>query len=42
MINWLEHGYKMREKQRLNPPPVSAKLRQMRAEKKAQQKVNEP
>ena len=42
MINWLEHGYKMREKQRLNPPPVSAKLRQMRAENKAQQKVNEP
>lgn len=34
MKNWLEHGHKMREKQRLNPPPVSEKLRQLRAERK--------
>jgi uncharacterized protein (DUF433 family) len=29
--NWIEHGHKMREQQRLNPPPVSEKLRQLRA-----------
>jgi uncharacterized protein (DUF433 family) len=23
MKNWIEHGHKMREQQRLNPPPVS-------------------
>ncbi len=33
--NWIEHGHKMREEQRLNPPPVSEKLRQLRAERKA-------
>lgn len=34
MKNWLEHGHRMREEQRLNPPPVSEKLRQLRAERK--------
>ncbi|MBO1351432.1 MAG: DUF433 domain-containing protein [Hormoscilla sp. GUM202] len=37
--NWLEHGHRMREQQRLNPPPVSEKLRQLRAERKARQLV---
>lgn len=31
---WLEHGHLMREKQRLNPLPVSDKLRQLRQERK--------
>ncbi|NET01346.1 MAG: DUF433 domain-containing protein [Sphaerospermopsis sp. SIO1G1] len=35
MKNWIEHGRKMREQQRLNPPPVSEKLRQLRIERKA-------
>ncbi len=30
---WLEHGRKMREEQKLNPPPVIARLRKYRAEK---------
>ncbi|OCR02021.1 hypothetical protein BCD67_07540 [Oscillatoriales cyanobacterium USR001] len=34
--NWIEHGHKMREQQRLNPPPVSEKLRQLRAARQAQ------
>ena len=38
--NWLEHGQRMREQQRLNPPPVSEKLRQLRAERKARQQDN--
>lgn len=33
--NWIEHGHKMREQQRLNPPPVSEKLRQLRADRQA-------
>ncbi len=33
--NWIEHGHKMREQQRLNPPPVSEKLRQLRATRQA-------
>ena len=33
MKTWIEHGYKMREQQRLNPPPVSEKLRQLRKER---------
>jgi uncharacterized protein (DUF433 family) len=24
--NWIEHGHKMREQQRLNPPPVDAMM----------------
>jgi uncharacterized protein (DUF433 family) len=31
MKNWIEHGHKMREKQRLNPPPASEKLHQLRS-----------
>ena len=34
--NWIEHGHRMREQQRLNPPPVSEKLRQLRATRQAQ------
>lgn len=34
--NWIEHGHRMREQQRLNPPPVSEKLRQLRASRQAQ------
>ena len=41
MRNWLEHGHRMREQQRLNPPPVSEKLRQLRAQRKARQQNNE-
>ncbi|MEH2378684.1 MAG: DUF433 domain-containing protein [Nostoc sp.] len=33
MRNWIEHGHRMREEQRLNPPPVSDKLRQLRTER---------
>ncbi|NJM71958.1 MAG: DUF433 domain-containing protein [Scytonema sp. RU_4_4] len=40
MKNWIEHGHKMREEQRLNPPPVSEKLRQLRAERKAKKQAN--
>lgn len=35
---WLEHGHLMREKQRLNPPPISDKLRQLKQERKAVKK----
>ena len=41
MSNWIEHGHRMREQQRLNPPPVSEKLRQLRVERKARQQDNE-
>jgi uncharacterized protein (DUF433 family) len=37
--NWIEHGHKMRELQRLNPPPVSEKLRQLRAARQAQKSI---
>ncbi len=37
--NWIEHGHKMREQQRLNPPPVSEKLRQLRAARQAQKSI---
>ncbi|MBD2483149.1 DUF433 domain-containing protein [Planktothrix sp. FACHB-1365] len=37
--NWIEHGHKMREQQRLNPPPVSEKLRQLRATRQAQKSI---
>lgn len=33
--NWMEHGHKMREQQRLNPPPVSEKLHQLRIARQA-------
>ncbi|MBW4646232.1 MAG: DUF433 domain-containing protein [Goleter apudmare HA4340-LM2] len=39
MKNWIEHGHKMREQQRLNPPPVSEKLRQLRIARKAKKQA---
>jgi uncharacterized protein (DUF433 family) len=33
LTNWLEWGHKMREEQKLNSPPISEKLRQLRAER---------
>ena len=33
LTNWLEWGHKMREEQKLNSPPTSKKLRQLRAER---------
>jgi uncharacterized protein (DUF433 family) len=33
LTNWLEWGHKMREEQKLTPPPISEKLRQLRAER---------
>lgn len=41
MKNWIEHGHIMREEQRRNPPPVSEKLKQLRAERKAMTTANE-
>jgi uncharacterized protein (DUF433 family) len=40
MKNWIEHGHRMREEQRLNPPPVSEKLRQLRIERQAKIQAN--
>ena len=40
MKNWIEHGHRIREQQRLNPLPVSQKLRQLRAERKAKKQAN--
>lgn len=39
MRNWIEHGHKMREEQRLNPPPVSEKMRQIRTERQAKKQT---
>ncbi|MEH2318951.1 DUF433 domain-containing protein [Nostoc sp.] len=39
--NWIEHGHRMREQQRLNPPPVSEKLRQLRIERQAKKQTND-
>ncbi|MGA0200314.1 MAG: DUF433 domain-containing protein, partial [Prochlorotrichaceae cyanobacterium] len=33
LTNWLEWGHKMREDQKHNPPPISKKLCQLRAER---------
>ena len=35
IADWLEWGHQMREAQKQNPPPISAKLRQLRAERAA-------
>ncbi len=35
IADWLEWGHQMREEQKLNPPPVSARLRQLREERVA-------
>lgn len=40
MQNWIAHGHKMREEQRLNPPPVSEKLQQLRVERTTRKQVN--
>ncbi len=37
---WLEHGHLMREKQRLNPPPVSDKLRRLRLQRQQMRASN--
>lgn len=41
ITDWLEHGHRAREEQKRNPPPVSEKLRKMRAEREAMKKANE-
>jgi uncharacterized protein (DUF433 family) len=38
LTNWLEWGYKMREEQTNNPPPISERLRQLRAERLTSEK----
>lgn len=35
LANWLEHRHQMREAQKNNPPPVSERLRKLRAERAA-------
>lgn len=39
MRNWIEHGHRMRQEQRLNPPPISEKMRQIRTERQANVKI---
>lgn len=41
MIDWMAQGFKMRAQQRLNPPPIAARLRKMRAEKEATSNKND-
>lgn len=41
IADWLEHGHRMREEQRRNPPPVAAKLRKLRAAREAMKKAND-
>lgn len=41
IADWLEHGHRSREEQKRNPPPVSEKLRKLRAERAAMKKANE-
>ncbi|HBL10046.1 MAG TPA: hypothetical protein DD379_01140 [Cyanobacteria bacterium UBA11162] len=41
IANWLEHGHRAREEQKRNPPPVSEKLRKLRAERAAMKRENE-
>lgn len=41
IADWLEHGHRAREEQKRNPPPVSEKLKRMRAERDAMKKANE-
>jgi uncharacterized protein (DUF433 family) len=38
--NWIEHGHKMRQQQRLNPPPVSKRLQQLRAQRNTKLQAN--
>lgn len=41
LTEWIEHGERMREIQKQNPPPVAEKLRQLRAQKAATKKIND-
>ncbi|MBR8828569.1 MAG: DUF433 domain-containing protein [Gomphosphaeria aponina SAG 52.96 = DSM 107014] len=41
MTDWLEWSYKVREQQRLNPPPFIDKLRKLKAERDAMKKTND-
>jgi uncharacterized protein (DUF433 family) len=41
IADWLEHGHRAREEQKRNPPPVSEKLRKLRAERAVMKKANE-
>ncbi len=42
MTDWLEWAERMRQEQRRNPPPIAAKLRRLRAERKAIRQANDP
>jgi uncharacterized protein (DUF433 family) len=35
LVNWLEHGERMRQEQERNPPPVILRLRKIKAEQEA-------
>lgn len=41
MGDWLEWGHRMREEQKRNPPPVVARLMQIKAEKEARKKMKD-
>jgi len=41
LTEWIEHGERMREIQKQNPPPVAEKLRKLRQQRKAVKQVNE-
>jgi len=41
LTEWIEHGERMREIQKQNPPPVAEKLRKLREQKKAIKQANE-
>ena len=40
LTNWIEHGRRMREEQKRNPPPVSEKLRKLRVERRAMREAS--
>lgn len=41
IADWLEWGHQQRKAQALNPPPVAARLRKLRAERVAMKKAND-
>ncbi len=41
IADWLEHGHRMREEQRRNPPPVVVKLMKLKAERAAMKKADD-
>lgn len=41
LTEWIEHGERMREIQKQNPPPVAEKLRKLREQRKAIKQANE-